>query len=63
VNNLEILVGTDGFDPKKHWESLALHPKSKGPVFKQRIKIILFAYWHYISAFLNDNRLRSRSNT
>jgi hypothetical protein len=56
-------VGTDGFDPKKHWESLALHPKSKGPVFKQRIKIFLFAHWHYILAFLNDNRLRSRSNT
>jgi len=35
VNNLEILVGADGFDSKKHWECLALHPESKDPVFKQ----------------------------
>ena len=57
------LVGADGFDSKKHWECLALHPESKDPVFKQCIKTFLFIYWHYILAFLNENRLRSRSNT
>jgi hypothetical protein len=35
VNNLEILVGTGGFDSKKHCCWLALHPATTNHVSKQ----------------------------